>query len=153
MAEFTTQDGARWKAVLDRVQTTDVPHHPKFGGVILGLYYHGNTGVHTPARAHDQQRGGALVHRPSLPERRRWSPTARTSHVMLLSHTRPTGDYALECWDCSKNAVDELQLQITPGPGQPKFAAPGGFLFVNWERSSARRQPFHAPSHVSYSDR
>src|SRR5437899_4322842 len=46
VAEFATQDGARWKLVLDRVQTKDVPHHPRFGGVILGLYYHGNTAVH-----------------------------------------------------------------------------------------------------------
>jgi hypothetical protein len=59
-------------------------------------------------------------------------------HVMLLSHTRSPKDFTLECWDCSKNAVDELQLQITPGPGQPKFDAPGGFLFVNWERSGTR---------------
>src|SRR5438270_3669699 len=28
VAEFTTQDGVRWKLVLDRVQTKDVPHHP-----------------------------------------------------------------------------------------------------------------------------
>jgi len=48
VAEFTTQDGARWRLALDRVQTKDVPHHPRFGGVILGLYYHGNTAVHTP---------------------------------------------------------------------------------------------------------
>ena len=48
IAEFTTQDGARWKLALDRVQTKDVPHHPRFGGVIMGLYYHGNTAVHTP---------------------------------------------------------------------------------------------------------
>src|SRR6266566_7082845 len=48
VAEFATQDGARWKLVLDRVQTKDVPHHPRFGGVILGLYYHGSTQVHTP---------------------------------------------------------------------------------------------------------
>src|SRR5712691_5248359 len=48
VSEFTTQDGARWKLVLDRVQTKDVPHHPRFGGVILGLYYHGVTRVHTP---------------------------------------------------------------------------------------------------------
>src|SRR2546427_1189592 len=48
VAEFATQDGAHWKLVLDRVQTKDVPHHPRFGGVILGLYYHGSTGVHTP---------------------------------------------------------------------------------------------------------
>jgi plastocyanin len=137
-AEFTTHDGARWKAVLDRVQTQDVPHHPKFGGVIMGLYYHGATGVHTPlvptinsavalwSIAH-LYRNGALV-----------SDSAYV-HVMLLSHTRRAKDYALACWDCSKNPVDELQLQITPGPGQPKFDSPGGFLFVNWEKSGARQ--------------
>jgi plastocyanin len=136
-AEFTTHDGARWKVVLDRVQTKDVPHHPKFGGVIRGLYYHGATGVHTPlvptinsavalwSIAH-LYRNGALV-----------SDSAYV-HVMLLSHTRRDTDYALACWDCSKNKIDELQLQITPGPGQPKFDAPGGFLFVNWERSRSR---------------
>src|SRR4029077_9391882 len=48
VAEFATQDGAHWKLVLDRVQTKDVPHHPRFGGVIMGLYYHGVTQVHTP---------------------------------------------------------------------------------------------------------
>ena len=137
-AEFTTQDGARWKVVMDRVQTTDVPHHPKFGGVIMGLYYHGATGVHTPlvptinsavalwSVAHLYKNGSRV------------SDSAYV-HVMLLSHTRSPKDFTLECWDCSKNPVDELQLQITPGPGQPKFDAPGGFLFVNWERSRARQ--------------
>jgi hypothetical protein len=137
VADFTTKDGVQWKVVLDRVQTQDVPHHPKFGGVILGLYYHGATGVHTPlvptinsavalwSIAH-LYRNGELV-----------SDSAYV-HVMLLSHTRRASDYALACWDCSKNPIDELQLQITPGPGQPKFDAPGGFLFVNWERSSGR---------------
>src|SRR6266567_4649031 len=48
VAEFTTQDGARWRLVMDRVQTKDVPHHPRFGGVIMGLYYHGATQVHSP---------------------------------------------------------------------------------------------------------
>ena len=136
-AEFTTHDGARWKAVLDRVQTQDVPHHPKFGGVIMGLYYHGATAVHTPlvptinsavalwSIAH-LYRNGDLV-----------SDSAYV-HVMLLSHTRRAKDYALACWDCSKNPVDELQLQITSGPGQPKIEAPGGFLFINWEKSGAR---------------
>ena len=136
-AEFTTQDGRPWKVVLDRVQTKDVPHHPKFGGVILGLYYHGATGVHTPlvptinsavalwSIAH-LYRNGELV-----------SDSAYV-HVMLLSHTRRAKDYALACWDCPRNPIDELQLQITPAPGEPKFDAPGGFLFVNWERSSGR---------------
>jgi len=136
VAEVATQDGARWKLVLDRVQTKDVPHHPRFGGVILGLYYHGNTAVHTPlvptinsavalwAFGH-LYKNGALVTDNAM------------AHVMLLSRTRREGDFALACWDCSKNKIDELQLQILPGPGEPKFDAPGGFLFVNWERSSS----------------
>jgi hypothetical protein len=136
VAEFTTQD-ARWKLVMDRVQTKDVPHHPRFGGVILGLYYHGNTAVHTPlvptinsavalwAFGH-LYRNGALVTDNAM------------VHVMLLSRTRRDGDFALACWDCSKNKVEELQLQILPGPGEPKLDAPGGFLFVNWEKSGSR---------------
>jgi hypothetical protein len=135
-ADFTTADGARWKLVLDRVQTRDVPHHPRFGGVILGLYYHGNTAVHTPlvptinsavalwAFGH-LYRNGVLVTDDAM------------VHVMLLSRTRREGDFALECWDCSRNTIDELQLQVLPGPGGAKFDAPGGFLFVNWEKSGS----------------
>ena len=138
VGEFTTHDGARWKLVMDRVQTKDVPHHPRFGGVILGLYYHGNTGVHTPlvptinsavalwAFGH-LYRNDALVTDDAL------------VHVMLLSRTRRDGDFALACWDCSKNKIEELQLQILPGPGEPSLDAPGGFLFVNWEQSSSRK--------------
>jgi plastocyanin len=137
-AEFTTHDGARWKVVLDRVQTKDVPHHPKFGGVIRGLYYHGATGVHTPLvpTINSAVALWSIAHLYRNGER--VSDSAYV-HVMLLSHTRRPKDFALECWDCSKNPIDELQLQITPGPGQPKFDAPGGFLFVNWERSGTRR--------------
>jgi len=134
VAEFTTQDGAQWRLLLDRVQTKDVPHHPRFGGVILGLYYHGTTQVHTPlvptinsavalwAVGH-LYKNGALVTDNAM------------VHVMLLSRTRRDGDFALACWDCSKNKIEELQLQILPGPGEPKFDAPGGFLFLNWEES------------------
>ena len=136
VAELTDRDGARWRLTLDRVQTRDVPHHPRFGGVILGLYYHGNTAVHTPlvptinsavalwAVGH-LYRNGALVTDNAM------------VHVMLLSRTRRHGDFALDCWNCSKNTIEELQLQILPGPGEPKLEAPGGFLFVNWEKSSS----------------
>ena len=124
--------------MLDRVQTKDVPHHPRFGGVILGLYYHGVTGVHTPlvptinsavalwAFGH-LYRNGTLVTDNAM------------VHVMQLSRTRRDGDFALACWDCSKNKIEELQLQVLPPPGEPKFDAPGGFLFVNWEKSSSRK--------------
>ena len=141
LAEFATQDGARWKLVLDRVQTKDVPHHPRFGGVILGLYYHGNTAVHTPlvptinsavalwAFGHLYKNGTLVTDNAMV-------------HVMLLSRTRRAGEFTLACWDCSKNKVEELQLQILPGPGEPKFDAPGGFLFVNWEKSGSTK-PAH----------
>jgi len=138
VSEFTTQDGARWKLVLDRVQTKDVPHHPRFGGVILGLYYHGVTHVHTPlvptinsavalwAFGHLYKNGTLVTDNAMV-------------HVMLLSRTRRDGDFALACWNCSRNKIEELQLQILPGPGEPKLDAPGGFLFVNWEKSSSRK--------------
>jgi plastocyanin len=137
VAQFITKDQAQWKLVLDRVQTKDVPHHPRFGGVIMGLYYHGMTGVHTPlvptinsavalwAFGH-LYRNGTLVTDNAM------------VHVMQLSRTRRPGDFALACWDCSKNLIEELQLQILPAAGEPKFDAPGGFLFVNWEKSRSR---------------
>ena len=137
VAEFTTQDGARWKVVLDRVQTTDLPHHPKFGGVIRGLYYHGATGVHTPL-VPTINSAVALWSIAHLYENGQLVTDNAYVHVMLLSRTRRDKDFALACWDCSKNKIEELQLQVTPAPGEPKFDAPGGFLFVNWEGSVSR---------------
>ena len=134
VAEFTAQDGARWKLVLDRVQTKDVPHHPRFGGVIMGLYYHGNTAVHTPL-VPTINSAVALWAVGHLYKDETLVTDNAMVHVMLLSRTRREGDFALDCWDCSKNKIEELQLQILPGPGEPKLDAPGGFLFVNWEQS------------------
>lgn len=138
IAAFTSQDGSRWKLVLDRVQTKDVPHHPRFGGVILGLYYHGNTAVHTPL-VPTINSAVALWAFGHLYKNDTLVTDNAMVHVMLLSRTRRDGDFALACWDCSKNKIEELQLQILPGSGEPKFDAPGGFLFVNWEKSSSRK--------------
>jgi plastocyanin len=137
VAEFTTQDGARWKLVMDRVQTKDVPHHPRFGGVIMGLYYHGVTQVHTPL-VPTINSAVALWAFGHLYKNDALVTDNAMVHVMLLSRTRRDGDFALACWDCSKNKIEELQLQILPGPGEPKLDAPGGFLFLNWEKSSSR---------------
>jgi plastocyanin len=142
VAQFATKDGARWKLVLDRVQTKDVPHHPRFGGVIMGLYYHGTTTVHSPLvptinsavalwSIGHLNRNGTLV-----------TDNAQV-HVMLLSRTRRPGDFALSCWDCSKNTIDELQLQVTPATDEPQFDAPGGFLFLNWETSRGQQLTTH----------
>ena len=137
-ATFTTSDGAHWRAVLDRVQTHDTPHHPRFGGVILGLYYHGNTGVHTPL-VPTISSAVALWSVAHLYRNDSLVTDNAMVHVMLLSHTRSATTFSLQCWDCSKRPVDELQLQITPAPGEPKFDSPGGFLFVNWERSTGSK--------------
>ena len=115
VAEFATQDGARWKLVLDRVQTKDVPHHPRFGGVILGLHYHGNTAVHTPL-VPTINSAVALWAFGHLYKNDTLVTDNAMVHVMLLSRTRREGDFALACWDCSKNKIEELQLQILPGP-------------------------------------
>src|SRR5438093_1213711 len=115
-----------------------VPHHPRFGGVILGLYYHGVTQVHTPL-VPTINSAVALWAFGHLYKNDQLVTDNAMVHVMLLSRTRRDGDFALACWNCSKNKIEELQLQILPGPGEPKLAAPGGFLFLNWEKSSSRK--------------
>jgi len=136
-AEFSTQDGTKWRLVLDRVQTRDIPFNPRFGGVILGLYYHGASGVHTPL-VPTIKSAVALWAYGHLYRNDVLVADAAPVHIMLLSRTRRADDFALSCWDCSKNSIEELQLQITTPMGQPPIEAPGGFLFVNWEKSSGR---------------
>jgi hypothetical protein len=143
-AEFTAQDGAHWKVVMDRVQTKDIPFNPRFGGVIMGLFYHGASGVHTPlvptiqsslalwAYAH-LYKNGALVTDDAM------------VHIMLVSRTRRTSDWTLDCWDCSERPIEELQLQVTSAPNTPAFSSPGGFLFVNWEKSTGKPVAIEAP--------
>jgi hypothetical protein len=134
VARFTTQDGARWKLVIDRVQTKDIPFNPRFGGVIMGLFYHGASGVHTPL-VPTIQSSLALWAFAHLYKNDQLVTDGAMVHIMQLSRTRRTSDWALDCWDCSDRPVEELQLQVTPAPNTPPFDAPGGFLFVNWEKS------------------
>jgi hypothetical protein len=137
VAEFTAQDGARWKVVMDRVQTKNIPFNPRFGGVIMGLFYHGASGVHTPL-VPTIQSSVALWAFAHLYKNDELVTDDAMVHVMLLSRTRRASDWALDCWDCSDRPIEELQLQVTSAPGTPAFAAPGGFLFVNWEKSSGK---------------
>jgi hypothetical protein len=139
VAQFTSQDGARWKVVMDRVQTKDVPFNPRFGGVIMGLFYHGASGVHTPL-VPTIQSSLALWAFAHLYKNDQLVTDNAMVHIMLLSRTRRTSDWALDCWDCSDRPIEELQLQVTPAPDTPPFDAPGGFLFVNWEKSTGQRQ-------------
>jgi uncharacterized cupredoxin-like copper-binding protein len=139
-AEFTTEDKTRWKLVMDRVQTRDIPYNPRFGGVIMGLYYHGASGVHTPL-VPTIQSSLALWAFGHLYRNDALVTDSAMVHVMLLSRTRREGDWALQCWDCSHNPIEELQLQVTPPPGGAPFDAPGGVLFLNWEKSSGETVP------------
>ena len=134
-AEIATQEGIHWRIVLDRVQTKDIPNNPRFGGVIMSLYYHGASGVHTPLVPTIQSSLALWVYAHVYREGKLVTGNAMV-HVMLLSRTRREGDFHLACWDCSRNRIDELQLQVTAAPGTPPLPAPGGFLFVNWENSS-----------------
>ena len=139
VAEFTAQDGARWKVVMDRVQTRDIPFNPRFGGVIMGLFYHGASGVHTPL-VPTIQSSLALWAFAHLYRNEQLVTDDAMVHIMLLSRTRRTSDWALDCWDCSERPIEELQLQVTPPPNTPAFESPGGVLFVNWEKSSGERR-------------
>ena len=135
VAAFATADGAQWTLALDRVQTKDLPFNPRFGGVIMGLYYHGASMVHTPL-VPTIRSAVALWGIGRLTRNGVEVPTDVFVHVMLLSRTRRPSDFALECWDCSAHPIEELQLQITPAPGTPKLDAPGGVLFINWQHSA-----------------
>src|SRR5215471_14045071 len=137
VASFTAGDGARWKVIMDRVQTKDIPFNPRFGGVIMGLFYHGASGVHTPL-VPTIQSSLALWAFAHLYKNDQLVSDNAMVHIMLLSRTRRTKDWALDCWDCSDRPVEELQLQVTPAPNTAPFDSPGGFLFVNWEKSSGR---------------
>ncbi|HEX7077170.1 MAG TPA: hypothetical protein VF363_01980 [Candidatus Eisenbacteria bacterium] len=139
VAQFTAKDGARWKLVMDRVQTKDIPYNPRFGGVIMGLFYHGASNVHTPL-VPTIQSSVALWSIAHLYKNDQLVTDNAMVHVMLLSRTRRTSDWALDCWDCSERPVEELQLQVTSAPGTPPFDTPGGFLFVNWEKSSGKAE-------------
>ena len=138
VAEFTAQDSSRWKVVMDRVQTKDIPFNPRFGGVIMGLFYHGASGVHTPL-VPTIQSSLALWAFAHLYKNDQLVTDNAKVHIMVLSRTRRTSDWALDCWDCSDRPIEELQLQVTSAPNTPPFDAPGGFLFVNWEKSSGQR--------------
>lgn len=138
VAAFTTQDGSRWKVVMDRVQTKDIPFNPRFGGVIMGLFYHGASGVHTPLVPTIQSSLALWAFAHLYKDDQLVTDNAMV-HIMLLSRTRRTSDWALDCWDCSDRPIEELQLQVTPAPNTPPFDAPGGFLFVNWEKSNGHR--------------
>jgi hypothetical protein len=132
VAEFRSQDGASWRVVLNRVAAQDLsPMEPTFGGVATDLGYHGSTGVHAllvpTVRSVVSYWGMAEVYR-----------NGELVHTMLTSDTRGD-DFAYQCWDCTKQPIEQFHLMLPPPEGKP-YQVPGGVLHVMWEQSRFERR-------------
>ncbi|MFQ5678576.1 MAG: hypothetical protein ACE5HP_03875 [Gemmatimonadota bacterium] len=131
-AEFTTEDGARWRVEQTRVAARLPDGSPRlFAGVGIGQVVHGDTGRENPLMPKmtatltmwgfaDVFRDGDLVKRDAL------------LHVMFTSRARDLEDGHYLSYDVTQQPVEEIHLFLNPGNRLP---APGGFLHVNWERS------------------
>jgi hypothetical protein len=138
VAQFTSQDGANWRVVLDRVAPEDTsPMEPHFGGVATDITYHGSTGLHVPlvptVRSAASYWGMAQVYRNGQLVSR-----DAPAHVMMTSATRGS-DFAYQCWNCTGNPILQLHLMLPP-TGTP-YDVPGGVIHVMWEKSQYRRSP------------
>jgi hypothetical protein len=136
-ATFTTQDGARWRAVIDRVAPRDEgPMDPHWGGVGTDVTYHGATGLGLPlvptVRTAVSYYGMSKLYRND-----KLVDSAAATHVMLSSQTRHKGngsDFAYTCWDCTKFPVEQLHLMFMPPMGK-MYPVPTGIIHVMWQKS------------------
>lgn len=139
-ATFTTQDGAHWRVVIDRVAPQDEgPMDPHWGGVGTDVTYHGSTGLGLPlvptVRAAVSYYGMSSLYRNG-----KLVDGAAATHVMLTSQARHKGngsDFAYTCWDCTKFPVEQLHLMLMPPMGK-MYQVPGGILHVMWQKSQGR---------------
>jgi hypothetical protein len=137
LATFTSQDGASWRVVIDRVASEDEgPMDPHWGGVGTDVTYHGSTGLGVPlvpiVRSQVSYYGMAHLYRNGL-----LIDDSAPVHVMLTSQTRGKArgsDYAYTCWNCTRNRVEQLHLMLMPPTGK-MYPVPGGILHVMWQRS------------------
>ncbi len=146
VATFTSQDGARWRAVIDRVAPQDEgPMDPHWGGVGTDVTYHGATGLGMPlvptVRAQVSYYGLARLYRND-----QLVDAAAAAHVMLTSQTRGKArghDFAYTCWNCTAKPVEQLHLMIMPPMGK-MYEVPGGIIHVMWQRSQGTTTPRRA---------
>ena len=135
-AEFVTEDGAKWKVVQTRVAPRLKNGKPKlFAGVGIDKIVHGNTGKENPLMPKmnaaltmwgfaDVYKDGALVKKDAL------------LHIMVTSRARSLTDGHYTDYDVTAQPIEEIHLFLNPAN---KLPAPGGFLHVNWERSTVKR--------------
>ena len=132
-AEFQTEDGAEWRVVQTRVAARLEDGSPRlFAGVGIGQVVHGDTGRENPLMPKmaatltmwgfaDVFKNGDLVKHDAL------------LHIMVTSRARDLEDGHYLGYDVTPEPVEEIHLFLNPGNQLP---APGGFLHVNWERST-----------------
>lgn len=137
LATFTSQDGASWRVVIDRVAPADAgPMDPHWGGVGTDVTYHGSTGLGVPlvptVRSQVSYYGMARVYRNGA-----LVDDNAPLHLMLTSQTRGKArgsDYAYTCWNCARNHVEQLHLMLMPPMGK-MYPVPGGIVHVMWQQS------------------
>ncbi|MFQ5671281.1 MAG: hypothetical protein ACE5HD_12315 [Acidobacteriota bacterium] len=135
-AEFTTEDGARWRVVQTAVAARLKDGTRKlFAGVGTDKVVHGETGKENPLMPKmkaaltmwgfaDVFKNGDLVKRDAL------------LHIMVTSRARDLEDGHYLSYDVTDQPVEEIHLFLNPAN---KLPAPGGFLHVNWEHSVIER--------------
>lgn len=136
VATFRSQDGAQWRAVIDRIMPEDMPMEPHWGGVGTDLTYHGATGLGMPfvpqVRTMLSFYGMSQLYRND-----QLVDSSAMTHVMFSSQTqgRARGsEYAYLCWDCTKNPIEQLHLMVMPPSGK-MYQLPGGIIHVMWQKS------------------
>lgn len=140
VATFTSQDGAHWRAVIDRISPQDEsPMDPHWGGVGTDVTYHGATGLGMTlvptVRSQLSYYGMAHLYRND-----HLVDDNAAVHVMLTSQSRGKArgnDFAYTCWDCTKNPVEQLHLIIMPPMGK-MYDVPGGIIHVMWQHSRGK---------------
>ena len=135
-AEFITEDGAKWKVVQTRVAPRLKDGAPKlFAGVGIDKIVHGDTGRENPLmpkmKAALTMWGFADVYKDSVLVK-----TDALLHIMVTSRARSLEDGRYGSYDVTARPIEEIHFFLNPANNLP---APGGFLHVNWERSTVKR--------------
>jgi plastocyanin len=95
----------------------------------------GNYDVYCPVGGDSHKHLGMETHLKVVAARAA-SPSAPNAGAATPSPEHGASEAAPKAKAIRVNGAGPM-VQILTGPGEPKLDAPGGFLFVNWEKSSA----------------
>jgi len=134
-AEFITEDSAHWKIIQTGVAARLKDGSPKlFAGVGIDQIVHGETGKENPLmpkmKAALTMWGFADVYKDG-----KRIKTDALLHIMVTSRARSLDKGQYGSYDVTNQPIEEIHLFLNPGN---KLPAPGGFLHVNWEKSTVK---------------